>query len=194
MSAGYPAKKNDASGFTFSVGLTDGTSILANPTLAEGDVKVSIDNGTLNNLGTLPVVTPASSGIVLVTLSQAETNGDDIIVKFIDAAGAEWKDLLLHIKTSTDQIDDLATPAEVNTQVLDVLNTDTFGEPGQEAPGVTVSLVTKIGYLYKAFRNKITQDSSTLKIFADDETTVDQTSAVSDDTTTFTRGEMGTGP
>jgi len=87
-----------------------------------------------------------------------------------------------------------ATPAQVNTEVLDVLNTDTFAEPGQEAPGATVSLVKKIGYIYKAFRNKFTQDATTAKLYADDGTTVDQKSTVSDDATTFTRGEMGTGP
>jgi len=87
-----------------------------------------------------------------------------------------------------------ATPAQVNTEVLDVLNTDTFAEPGQEAPGATVTLAKKIGYLYKAFRNKFTQDATTAKLYADDGTTVDQKSTVSDDATTFTRGEMGTGP
>ena len=87
-----------------------------------------------------------------------------------------------------------ATPAQVNTEVLDVLNTDTFAEPGQEAPGATVSLVKKIGYIYKSFRNKFTQDATTAKLYADDGTTVDQKATVSDDATTFTRGEMGTGP
>lgn len=82
----------------------------------------------------------------------------------------------------------------VNAEVLDVLNTDTFAEPGQEAPGATVSLVKKIGYLYKAFRNKITQTSTTLSIFADDASTVDQKATVSDDATTYTRGEIGSGP
>ena len=87
-----------------------------------------------------------------------------------------------------------ATPAQVNAEVLDVLNIDTFAEPGQEIPGATVSLVKKIGYIYKAFRNKFTQDATTAKLYADDGTTVDQKATVSDDATTFTRGEMGTGP
>lgn len=93
-------------------------------------------------------------------------------------------------------IGSLATQAkaDVNTEVLDVLNTDTFAEPGQEAPGATVSLVKKIGYLYKFLRNKITQDATTLKVYADDASTVDQKATVSDDGTTYTRGEIGTGP
>lgn len=84
--------------------------------------------------------------------------------------------------------------ASVNTEVLDVLNTDTFAEPGQEAPPATTTLVKKIGYIYKMLRNKITQTSTTLSVFADDATTVDQKATVSDDGTTYTRGEIGSGP
>jgi hypothetical protein len=87
-----------------------------------------------------------------------------------------------------------ATPAQVNTELLDVLNTDTFAEPGQEAPPATTTLAKKLGYLYKAFRNKLTQTSTTLSVFADDGSTVDQKATVSDDGTTYTRGELGTGP
>jgi hypothetical protein len=84
--------------------------------------------------------------------------------------------------------------ADVNAEVLDVLNTDTFAEPGQEAPGATVSLVKKIGYLYKAWRNKTTQTATTYSLYADDTTTVDQKATVSDDATTYTRTEVATGP
>jgi hypothetical protein len=83
--------------------------------------------------------------------------------------------------------------AEVNAEVLDVLNTDTFAEPGQGAPAATASLAAKIGYLYKAWRNKITQTSTEYKLFADDAATVDQKATVGDDGTTFTKGEVGTG-
>jgi hypothetical protein len=84
--------------------------------------------------------------------------------------------------------------ASINTEVLDVLNTDTFAEPAQGAPGTTVTLAAKIGYLYKAWRNKSTQTSSTYSLYNDDAATVDHKSTVSDDGTTFTRGEVATGP
>lgn len=87
-----------------------------------------------------------------------------------------------------------ATPAQVNTEVLDVFNVDTFAEPGQEAPAATASLVKKIGYLYKFLRNKVTSSTTEIKVFADDGTTVDQKSAHSDDGTTYTRPEFGAGP
>ena len=84
--------------------------------------------------------------------------------------------------------------ADVNAEVLDVLNVDTFAEPGQEAPAATNTLVKKIGYLFKFLRNKVTQDATTLRVYADDAVTVDHKATVSDDGTTYTRGEIGTGP
>lgn len=96
----------------------------------------------------------------------------------------------------TGSVGSLAAQAktDVNAEVLDVLVTDTFAEPGQGAPGVNISLKDKIGYLYKAFRNRITQTSTTLSIYADDAVTVDQKATVSDDSTTYSRGEISTGP
>lgn len=74
---------------------------------------------------------------------------------------------------------------------------DLFGtraEPGQAAPGATISAFAKIDYLFKSWRNKKTQTSTTWNLFADDASTVDQKSTVSDDGTTATRGEIASGP
>jgi hypothetical protein len=106
----FPKKNTE---FIFSVGLisqANSNILQVAPTLAGGDVKVSIDNGTLNNLTTLPVVTPPASKIVKVTLSAAEMNGDNISVVFSDAAGAEWADQHILIQTTARQVDDLAYP------------------------------------------------------------------------------------
>jgi hypothetical protein len=83
--------------------------------------------------------------------------------------------------------------ASINAEVVDALATDTYAEPGQGDPAATASLSAKIGYLYKTWRNKITQTSTTLSIYNDAGNTVDQKATVSDDATTFTRGELGTG-
>jgi len=106
--------------------------------------------------------------------------------------GADSDDL----KAISDQVDGLndLSAADVNAQVLDVLNTDTFAEPGQEAPPATTTLVKKIGYLYKFLRNKIVTDSSTIEVYNDAGDTVDHKSSISDDGTDFTRGEFGSGP
>lgn len=83
--------------------------------------------------------------------------------------------------------------ADVNAEVVDALNTDTYAEPGQGAPGATITLAAKIGYLYKAFRNRCTQTASEYALYADDGVTKDHEAAVSDDGTTLVRSEVTTG-
>lgn len=85
-------------------------------------------------------------------------------------------------------------PAEVNAEIVDALATDTYAEPGQGAPGATVSLAAKINYLYKFLRNKVTTTSDTISVYNDDATTVDHKATHSDDNTTYTKGEFTTGP
>jgi hypothetical protein len=96
----------------------------------------------------------------------------------------------------TGSVGSLAAQAktDVNAEVVDALNTDTYAEPAQGAPGATITLAAKIGFLYKAWRNKSTQTSSTYSLFNDDAATVDHKSTVSDDAVTLTRSEVATGP
>jgi hypothetical protein len=95
----------------------------------------------------------------------------------------------------TGSVGSLATQAkaDVNTEVLDVLSVDTFAEPGQGTPAATNTLSVKVGYLFKAWRNRTTVTSSEYALYADDATTKDQEAALSDNGTTFERGEVATG-
>jgi hypothetical protein len=83
--------------------------------------------------------------------------------------------------------------AQVNAEVLDVLATDTYAEPGVGVPTSTTTLAAKINYLYKAWRNKVTQTATTYTLYGDDASTAHQAATVSDDGTTFTKGEVGSG-
>ncbi|MDC7221523.1 MAG: hypothetical protein PQJ59_16435 [Spirochaetales bacterium] len=65
------------------------------------------------------------------------------------------------------------SPSEVNSEMLDVLNVDTFGEPGSGQPAITISLVDKIGWLYKYFRNKKVSTSTGLDLYEGTGSTVD---------------------
>ncbi len=67
-------------------------------------------------------------------------------------------------------------------------------EPGQVAPPATASPWTKIAHLFKAFRNKKTQTATQFSLYDDAGTTVDQKATVSDDGTTFSSGEVVSGP
>ncbi len=87
-----------------------------------------------------------------------------------------------------------AMKAEVNSEVADVLNTDTISQMAQQLPPSTPTFREAIMYLYQYFRNKRTQTSSEIKMYAEDETTVIAKSTIGDDATTFTKGEFATGP
>lgn len=110
-----------------------------------------------------------------------------------DIAGVKGDSAAILDDTSTTldaAISTRATPAQVNTEVLDVMNTDTFGEP-TGVPAATASLVTKIGYLFMQLRNKITVTSSA-KTFFDDGAASEWKKALSDDGTTYTEDEAAT--
>lgn len=124
--ASYVTPKKNTAFIYYLAGLpsqaTPGTFESA-PTLAAGDVKVSTDGGVLANITTLPTVTPAAGMQVKISLSAAEMNGDNITVRFTDAAGDEWFDVGISIQTSAQQIDDLATSAAL-TVIDDFLDTE----------------------------------------------------------------------
>ena len=112
MATYVPPKR--ATAYKFYVGLVDqsNTKLLkANPTIAAGDFQVSKDGGAFANLATLPSANPASSRAVMIDLSGTEMTADNLVVQCVDAAGAEWCDLLINIATAARQIDDLAYPA-----------------------------------------------------------------------------------
>jgi len=81
-----------------------------------------------------------------------------------------------------------ANAASVNAEVLDVLNVDTFAELAA-VPSATSSLKDKITWLFMWARNRATQTASERKLYADDATTVVSTETVSDDGTTYAKGE-----
>ena len=103
MAAPYnPPKKNED--FLIRIALMDmavAGAFKSTPTLAIGDFKVDIDGAGLDNLATLPSVSPATSVLVLITLAAGETNGDVITVVGIDQTSPkEWCDFVLSIPTT----------------------------------------------------------------------------------------------
>ena len=74
------------------------------------------------------------------------------------------------------------------------LNVDTYAEPAQGTPAATATLVSKIGFLYKSWRNRKTQTSTQWNLFNDDAVTIDHKATVADDATTASKTEIATGP
>jgi hypothetical protein len=104
MAAPYnpPVKNED---FAIRVSLEDYANpgnFKSSPTIAAGDFKVAVDSTALANLTTLPSVSPASSVLVLVSLSASEMNGDVITIVAIDQTSPkEWADLVISIPTTS---------------------------------------------------------------------------------------------
>jgi hypothetical protein len=96
------------------------------------------------------------------------------------------------IQTDVTALENIST-AQVNAEVLDVLNVDTFAEPGDEVPASTTTIQNRIAYLYKFLRNKVETTATKIHVYDDAGTNKDQTSTISDNGTTFTRGEFGAG-
>lgn len=90
-------------------------------------------------------------------------------------------------KTTLDALNDISA-AQVNTEVVDALVTDTYAETASVI-AATASLKDKIGWLFTLARNKITQTSSTQTLRNDADAADIGTAAVSDDGTTATRDE-----
>jgi hypothetical protein len=103
MAAPYnPPKKGED--FLIRIALQDMANFGAfksNPTIASGDFKVDKDGAGLVNLDTIPAVNPASTVLVLLTLSATEMNADIVTIVGIDqTATKEWGDFVLSIPTS----------------------------------------------------------------------------------------------
>jgi len=76
----------------------------------------------------------------------------------------------------------------VNAEVVDALATDTYGEPSG-VPAATSSLKDKIGFIFAALRNKHQTTATTDVIRNDADSAAIGTASLTEDGTTFTRGE-----
>ena len=103
MAAPYnPPKKNED--FLIRIALEDASrtgGFKSSPTIAAGDFKVDKDGAGLTNLTTLPSVSPASTVLVLITLSSTEMNADVVTLVCIDQTSPkEWADAVISIPTT----------------------------------------------------------------------------------------------
>ena len=121
------------------------------PTIAEGDFTASLDGAAFANLTNLPVVLPAGSSDIQITVAIDEMSGGGKLTIFAkDQAGDEWeeKKWYFDIPTgSTETINDLqegdriesSTNMVINKKdtATEILNKDITGS--LLSPGVTIS-------------------------------------------------------
>lgn len=127
--------------------------------------------------------TEVSSGWYKVTLDTTDTNTVGDLVVRGTAASCDDSEQICQVSANQDQTGD-AYAALTAAQ----------SEPAQGAPAANASVVTKVAFMFKAWRNKVTQTSSQYALYADDASTIDHKAPVSDDGSTFTRGEVVSGP
>jgi len=78
----------------------DPTKFKVNPTIAEGDFKISKDGGDYEDLTTVPVVTPTGSRTVKISLSATEMDADNVNVQAIDVIDNEWQEVIMAYDTN----------------------------------------------------------------------------------------------
>ena len=140
---------------------------------------------TLNNVATGDVVSVevVSSGTITIN-----GTGGTVHVRGICAVSDGSGGAVTIVQTQAINL------PKIKAELVDCLNTDTYAEPGQGAPPATPTIRQMIHYVYKAWRNRNTTDATNgHRVYADDGTTVDHEASVSDDGTTFDRGEFGSG-
>lgn len=161
---------------TFGSGAIDATAIAANA-IGSSEIATGAIDSTALAANAIAIGTIEDNAITSGAIAADAIGSSEISADAIDAAS-----------TSTDFL------TEINGEVLDVLNVDTFAEPGQGTPAATTSLAAKINYLYKFARNKKDASSSEVKYYNDDATTVDHKASVNTSGGTTTVGETATGP
>lgn len=87
----------------------------------------------------------------------------------------------------------LSQIADIDSIVTAQLD-DNLPVPGQIAPPVATNMAFAVAFIYKNWRNTIKQTATGGQLLADDGVTVDQKWTTSDDGTTFTKGEVSSGP
>lgn len=98
----------------------------------------------------------------------------------------------LDINTKTITTDAI-TAAALNADAVDEIWAKAMSDLAQGAPSATASVLTAVNYLYEALRNHSTTTATRYTLFKDDTTTELMRSTISDDATTFDKGEMATG-
>lgn len=164
--------KNTAAVIPIPLYLTDGSGPYAGDDPVAGDVKVYKDGAAPANITSLPT---SQDNIWKVSLTASELNADFINIWLIDQSDPmEWLPACLTITT-------------LDPGVVRIMQTTIAELSAVPAAAATPEQILQ--FLFMLSRNKLTSTSTEQKLFKDDGSTVAATFALSDDGSTFTRGE-----
>jgi len=137
----------------------------------------------------------AETALIVADTNELQTDDVPTLISTLDAVvdTVKAETALIVADTNELQADDYPTSIAALQTDLDTL-TNARSEPAQGAPGVSETTNTKIDWLYKAWRNKSEQTSTTYSLYNDAGSVVDSKATVSDNGTTAAKGEVATGP
>ena len=175
---------------------TDGVTAETALTISQADVRLAKNHGAFAQKGDTNACTHLENGWYDCALSTTDTGTLGLLQVAVSESGAVpvWHEFTVvpanvydALISGTVTISSL-TASQVNAEVVDALNVDTYAEPAS-VPAATASLAAKIGFLMALARNKLTQTATTSTLRNDGDTSSIGTSSVADDGTTFTRSE-----
>ena len=134
----------------------------------------------------------AQPGVATALLNELVENNAGVS-RFTAAALTQAWAVVTRILTASTNFNDLSA-ADVNAEMVDVVDTDTITLPGQEAPPLTPTMREMQAWLYKVLRNRKDMSSGLWRLYADDESTVDAKATVSDSGGLATKQEIEIGP
>ena len=212
--------KIDTSADAFYAAAEDYTIVLSGATIDGKSVNAvlavfSIENRFMRGTDSAAIEANVE-GHVNTSLSAYNSPTDaEMIAAFTEIKGATWAagtDTLEHIRIKQTDIETdtaeigtagagltdlggMATgmKAEVNAEVADVLTIDTTSEPPQGPPPETPTFEQMVAYGYFKLRNKSETTSTEDAMYDNAGTTKIMKAALTDNGTTFTKGEYGTG-
>lgn len=178
---------NNNSGTTIrisgSMKITNNSSIVIDDTANYESTNIVSDGNPIDTTsGVIDRVTLVDITTVNSDLPAVDVKIDSIL-EDTNELQQDWKDG----GRNDNNLDARATPAQVNSEMLDVLNVDIFAESSSAAPATT-TIVNKLTALYDLAMNEINQTATTQTLRNRADTITISSSTVSDDGTTFTRG------
>lgn len=179
---------NDTEGTGWFSGTTTATAPFRGPTigfraaalndaLIDGGDELDVNLTKINN-----IVTQLSMLMDASTTVNADANLDGVVVD---------KSVLSHLMTPAAD----TSTYKASTDSLEALLTVPFVDIAAGAPGYNVSWFTGLNYLYEAWRNKTvtntTGDTTEVRLYKDNGTTILTEANAEDDGTSFTKDEYG---
>jgi len=166
------------------------------------NVATSDDGGTINVTGgaidTVTTTTTATTATTCGTVNALAGNvitaaslNADAVTEIIDNFETQSAADPTGFKVNVMEVEGTAGKAAINTEVKDVIATDTYAEITAGAPSATPTFIYMMTAVYEyLLRNKLIVTTSLVTLYKDDGTTPIFKATVADDGTTFTRSEF----